>query len=81
MTKKSQRAGRRGLQERELSCERLRGGHGPGVSGHQSQGRRVLRAEPRKRPEGGRASSHRDPAGEGDKFRSNSTGVMGKCLL
>lgn len=48
MTKKSQRAGRRGLQERELSCERLRGGHGPGVSGHQSQGRRVLRAEPRR---------------------------------
>ena len=45
MTKKSQRAGRRGLQERELSCERPRGGHGPGVSGHHSQGRRVLRAE------------------------------------
>ena len=33
------------------------------------------------RPEGGRATSHRDPAGQGDKFQSNSTGVMGKFLL
>ena len=48
VTKKSQRAGRRGLQERELSCERPWGGRGPGVSGHHSQGRRVLRAEARR---------------------------------
>ena len=48
MTKKSKRAGRRGLQERELPCERPQGRLGPGVSEHHSQGRRVLRAEARR---------------------------------
>ena len=48
MTKKSQRAGRRGLPERELSWGRPRSGHGPGVSGHHSRCRGALRAEARR---------------------------------